>query len=102
MKEIGIASYFGGSAVWLFDAGGLAQPGTLKGVKKHPLARLYPGSLLVSASEELEAINSRFGRAYSWPPIWQAYAFRDEVTGPETCAIYLPEKVICLKPVQTR
>ncbi len=61
MKEIGIASFFGGSAVWLFDAGGLAQPGTLKGVKKHPLARLYPGSLLVSASEELEAVRPRTG-----------------------------------------
>jgi hypothetical protein len=102
MKEIGIVSYFGGSGVWLFDAGGLAQPGTLKGVRENPLSRLYPGSLLVTASEELEAINSRFGREYSWPPIWQAYAFRDEITGPEICAIYLPDKVICLKPVTTR
>lgn len=102
MKEIGMASYFGGSGVWLFDAGGLAQPGTLTGVREHPLARLYPGSLFVTGSEELTTINTRFGRVYSWPPIWQAYAFRDEVTGPETCAIYLPEKVICLKSVKTR
>ncbi len=69
MMEVGIVSYFGGPNVWLFDRGGLAQPGTLKGLKEHPLARLYPGSLLVTASEELKRINSRFERDYSWPPI---------------------------------
>jgi hypothetical protein len=102
MREIGIVSYFGGADVWLFDAGGLAQPGTLEGITDHPLAVLYPKVLLISASAEMKALNFKFGREFSQPPIWQAYAYRDEEQGPEKCAIYLHDQAICLKKVTTR
>lgn len=97
MVEIGMVSYFAGPDVWLCDRGGLAQPGTLAGVKEHPLARLYPQGLLVSAGEELARINTRFGREGDWPPIWKAWAWNDDATGPGHCDIYLPELEVCLQ-----
>lgn len=101
MMEIGMVSYFAGPDVWLYDRGGLAQPGTLAGVREHPLARLYPQGLLVSAGEELARINTRFGRQDDWPPIWKAWAWGDDATGPGRCSIYLPELEVCLQEVRS-
>jgi hypothetical protein len=52
MVEIGIVSYFGDSSLWIYDTGGLAQAGTLKGTKDSFFSIFYPNSILMSSAEE--------------------------------------------------
>jgi hypothetical protein len=101
MTEIGMVSYFAGSDAWLYDRGGLAQPGTLAGTDDHILARLYPHRLLVEAGDELRHLDAKYHRDQAPPPVWVAWSRHDDDALVQ-CDIYLPDQSICLQSAGPR
>lgn len=78
MIEIGIVSYFANNfSLWIYDTGGLAQAGTLKGVKDSFFANFYPSSILVDGAEEYTKLCNRFKSKDNKCQLHDAWAIYD-------------------------
>jgi hypothetical protein len=103
MSEIGIAAFFAGNDTWLYDRGGLAQPGEIEGIAEHPLAVFYPRSLFRNPIDEFMLMFDLYEAPDAGDEVALFFARgnpgREDI--PVMCDRYYPDTGVCLKYLQS-
>ena len=81
----------------MVDKSGLAQAGTLRGIKTHFLASFYPGSIFRSADEEFTMILRKFGDQTDPVLVYETHGNPNPRDSKSFCQHYYPDTGICLR-----